>query len=129
MKKKINKYDIILIVIITVINCFLIYYNSKNIVYSDNNEALIYSNNELVGQYVLKSDYKNEFTISKDDGYNTIKIENNKIWIEDTDCPDKYCKLQGDIGSDGQVIVCLPNKLLIKIVGNNKDKEIDFIAH
>jgi len=129
MKKKINKYDIILIAAITIISCSLLYYNSKNIVYSDNNEALIYSNNKLVEQYVLKSDYKNEFTITTDDCYNTIKIENNKIWIEDTDCPDKYCQLQGDIGSDGQVIVCLPNKLLIKIIGNNKDKEIDFIAH
>ena len=129
MKKRINKYDITLIIVIIIVNCFLIYYNSKHIVYSDNNEAFIYSDNKLVGQYVLKKDYENEFTIKSNEGYNTVKIKNNKIWIEDTDCPDKYCKLQGQISGVGQVIVCLPNKLLIKIVGNEKDREVDFIAH
>lgn len=126
---KINKYDIGLIVIIVIVNLFLIYYNSKNIVYSDKNEALIYSNNELVGRYVLDKNYKDEFTITSKNGYNTIKIEDNKIWVEDTDCPDKYCQNQGKIGGVGQVIVCLPNKLLIKIAGNESDRDIDIIAH
>lgn len=129
MNKKINKYDVSLILVIIIFNCFLIYYNSKNIVYSNNNEALIYSNKELVGKYILKKNYEHEFTINTDDGYNTVKIKDNKIWIEDADCPDKYCMHQGEISGDGQVIVCLPNKLLIKIVGNEKDKEIDFISH
>lgn len=126
MKRKINRYDISLIVIIVIINCFLIYYNSKNIVYSENNKAMIYSDNKLVGEYVLSKDFQDEFTIKTENGYNTIKIENKKIWIKDADCPDKYCQHQGEISGDGQVIVCLPNKLLIKIVGN--DKDIDFIA-
>lgn len=128
MKRKINRYDITLIVFIIIINCSLIYYNSKNIVYSENNKAMIYSDNKLVGEYVINKDFKDEFTINTENGYNTIKIEDNKIWIKDTDCPDKYCQLQGEISGDGQVIVCLPNKLLIKIIGNDKDKDIDFIA-
>lgn len=129
MKKRINKYDITLIAVIIAVNCFLIYYNSKNLVYSYNNEALIYSDNKIVGQYILKKDYVNEFTVKSDEGYNTIKIENNKVWIQDADCPDKYCIHQGKISGVGQVIVCLPNKLLIKITGNEKNREIDFIAH
>lgn len=128
MKRKINRYDISLIVLIIIVNCLFIYYNSRNIVYSDNNRAMIYSDNELVGEYILNKDVKDEITIKKDAGYNIIKIENNKIWIKDSNCPDKYCQLQGEISGDGQVLVCLPNKLLIKIVGNKKDREIDFIA-
>ncbi len=129
MKKKINKFDISLIFVIIIVNCFLIYYNSKNISYSENNEALIYSDNKLIGRYILKKDYENEFTVRTEKGYNTIVIKNNNIWIKDTDCPDKYCQQQGKISGSGQVIVCLPNRLLIKIVGNLKDNEIDFIAH
>lgn len=125
--KKINKYDIGLIAVIVIVNLFLIYYNAKNIVYSEKNEALIYSNNELVGKYVL--DMNNEFTIKIDDGYNTIKVEENKIWVSDTDCPDKYCQNQGKISGVGEVIVCLPNKLLIKIDGDRSNHDADIIAH
>lgn len=128
MKSKINKYDILLMVFIIILSCFFIYYNSRNIVYSNNNEAIIYSEGKIVGEYVLSYGFKDEFTIRTSNGYNVIKIENNKIWIEDTDCPDEYCKLQGSISRDGQVIVCLPHKLIIKIVSDDKDKEIDFIA-
>lgn len=127
MNKKINKFDISLILVLVAFNCFLIYINSKNIAYSDNNEALIYSDNELIGKYVLKKGYEHEFTVHSDNGYNTVKIKDNKIWIEDADCKDKYCVHQGEIGSKGQVIVCIPNKLLIKIAGN--DHDIDFISH
>ncbi|MDD2493749.1 MAG: NusG domain II-containing protein [Tissierellia bacterium] len=126
--KKINKYDIGLIAVIIIVNLFIIYYNAKNMVYSDKNEALIYSKNELVGKYVLDMNYKNEFTITTNNGYNTIKIEEGKIWVTDTDCPDKYCQNQGKISGVGEVIVCLPNKLLIKIVGH-ENKDVDIIAH
>ena len=128
MKRKINRYDILLIVFILIVNCSLIYYSSKNIVYSENNKAMIYSDNKLVREYVINKNFQDEFTIKTENGYNTIKIEDNKIWIKDTDCPDKYCQLQGAISGGGQVIVCLPNKLLIKMVGNDKDNEVDFIA-
>lgn len=128
MKKKINKYDITLILIIIIINSVFIYYNSKNIVYSDNNIVVIYSNNELVGEYVLSDYYKDEFTIKTEEGYNTIKIENNKVWIDDSDCKDQYCVHQGKISGVGEVVICLPHKLLIKIVGNDIGKDVDFIA-
>jgi hypothetical protein len=128
MKRKINKYDILLIIFIVLVNSFFIYYNSRNVVYSNSNKAIVYSEGTIVGEYVLMDGFKDEFTIKTSNGYNTIKIENNKIWIEDTDCHDKYCKLQGQISGDGQIIVCLPHKLIIKIVSEEENKEIDFIA-
>jgi hypothetical protein len=97
--------------------------------YSEGNEAHIYYNNELVGKYVLRNNYEDEFTISTEDGHNTVKIEKGRIWMTEADCPDKYCLEHGKIGGAGQVIVCLPNKVLIKIVGNENDKDVDIIAH
>jgi len=128
MRKKITKYDILLIVFIIIVSSFFIYYNGRIITYSDNNRAVIYSEDKFVGEYVLGSSYKNIFTIKTSKGYNTIKIEDGKIWVEDTDCPDKYCKSQGKISGDGQVIVCLPNRLIIKIESDKKNDKIDFIA-
>lgn len=134
MKKKINKYDIALIAVIVIINIIMIFYGGSNVVHSNEKKAQIYSKNELIGEYALTDDYKNEFTIGdKDAGYNTIHIENGEIWIHDASCPDKNCINQGKISNDGEIIVCLPNQLMIKIVDeNNKENEeddIDFIAN
>ena len=53
----------------------------------------------------------------KDGLTNTIVAEKGSIRVEKADCPDQICVRQGAI-SDGTVpIVCLPNKLIIEIVG------------
>ena len=48
-------------------------------------------------------------------GKNIIKAENGKAWVSYADCPDKLCQKQGNVGKDGGVIVCLPNKMTVKI--------------
>lgn len=129
MKKKINKYDIGLIAAIIIINVFLILYGGRNAVKQNNKIAYIYSINKLVGEYVLTDDVKDEVKIESETGYNVLHIEGGQIWIHDASCPDKICISQGKISHDGEIIVCLPNKMLIKIVDNNEENEIDFIAN
>jgi len=129
MNKKINKFDITLIVGIVVVNLAMIFFGGSNVVHANEKKAYIYSKNELVGEYVLTDDYKTEFTIGdKDAGFNTIHIENGEIWIQDASCPDKNCVHQGKISNDGEIIVCLPNQLLIKIEQEDAEDELDFIA-
>ena len=128
MKKKINKYDIGLIAAIIIINVFLIIYGGKTAVASNSKTAYIYSDNQLAGQYVLTDGIKDEIRIESKEGYNVVLIEDGRIWIHDASCPDKICISQGKISSDGEIIVCLPNKMFIKIIDENDNDEIDFIA-
>jgi len=130
MKKKINKFDVALIVGIVLVNIALILFGGSKVVHANEKKAYVYSKNELIGEYVLTDDYKTEFTIGdKDAGYNTVHIENGEIWIHDANCPDKNCVNQGKISSDGEIIVCLPNQLLIKIEQDEEDEkdDLDFI--
>ena len=129
MKKKINKYDIGLIAVIIIINAFIILYGGRNVVKQNSKIAYIYSDNKLYGEYVLTDTVKEEIKIESDTGYNILHIEDGQIWIHDASCPDKICISQGKISYDGEIIVCLPNKMLIKIVDNNEESEIDFIAN
>lgn len=129
MKKKINKYDIGLIAVIIIINTFIILYGGRNAVKQNSKIAYIYSDNKLYGEYVLTDTVKEEIKIESDTGYNILHIEDGQIWIHDASCPDKICISQGKISYDGEIIVCLPNKMLIKIVDNNEESEIDFIAN
>jgi len=121
MKKRINKYDIGLIVAIIVINVFLIWYSGRNVVKLKDKVAYIYSNNEIVKEIVLTDDVSDEFKVETETGYNTIRIEGGQLWIEDASCPDKVCIYQGKISSDGEIIVCLPNRMLIKIVDYSEE--------
>ena len=53
-------------------------------------------------------------------GSNKIKIENGYCWMIYADCPDKKCIHDfGKIKSVGETIVCLPNKIVVKIVGED----------
>ena len=61
------------------------------------------------------------FTVTGASGLtNTILVEKGRIRVEEADCPDQICVDQGFI-SDGTVpIVCLPNHLVIEIVGGGE---------
>lgn len=61
------------------------------------------------------------FTVEGKGGLtNTILVEHGRIRVSQADCPDQICVDQGFI-SDGTVpIVCLPNQLIIQIVGGGE---------
>ncbi len=53
-------------------------------------------------------------------GTNTLVIEGGEAWIKDATCPDKVCIHQGKINRSGEMIVCLPNLMIAKIVGEEE---------
>lgn len=58
---------------------------------------------------------------------NIIVIEGGSAYMKDADCPDKLCMHQGAISRNGQTIVCLPHKLVVEVVGGEKE-EYDSIS-
>ena len=49
------------------------------------------------------------------EGRNTIVIDDSAIAVNDADCPDRICVKTGPIRKKGEVIACLPHRLLIEI--------------
>ena len=76
--------------------------------------AEIWSGGLLMRTVDLQTDQT--FTVETDNGYNTIVVENGKIAVRNASCPDHYCMHRGYCNS-GAPIVCLPNRLVIKFVG------------
>ena len=65
------------------------------------------------------------FTIeSENGGYNVITVQDGKIGVTEASCPDHYCMLRGFCDS-GTEIVCLPNRLTIRFLG---EQEVDAIV-
>ena len=52
-------------------------------------------------------------------GSNTLVIEDGYAWISEADCPDKICVHMGKIHLDGQLIVCLPNGVIVTVEGGD----------
>lgn len=50
-------------------------------------------------------------------GSNHLVIQSGSAYVEEASCPDKVCVKQGKISHTGEVIVCLPNKMIVTIVG------------
>ena len=66
------------------------------------------------GQLVRRADINDDARIAA--GQNMVAICNGEVSMEDADCPDRLCVKSGAISKAGQMIVCLPNKIIVKIV-------------
>ncbi len=53
-------------------------------------------------------------------GENRLAVENGTIWCVEASCPDKVCVHQGKQSRDGEQIVCLPNRMVVKVIGSEK---------
>ena len=73
----------------------------------------ITSDGRLIELIDLEKSEDKIFTIENELGKNTIKIQDGKISIVESDCPDKICISMGELKSELMPIVCLPHKLII----------------
>ncbi|PWM47482.1 MAG: hypothetical protein DBX47_00680 [Clostridiales bacterium] len=112
---KVKASDIILIVLLLLL-CFspLLFIGGRGIT------ATVSINGITACIIELDKDYTKTF-----DGLGTIVVKNGKIHFENALCPDKSCEKTGEIYRSGQSIICIPNRLVIRIDG---ESEVDGIA-
>lgn len=53
-------------------------------------------------------------------GRSRLVVKDGTVWMEDAACPDKYCIKQGKISKAGQQIICLPNGIIVEIIGGEE---------
>lgn len=79
--------------------------------------AQIYSDGKLLKTVELS--YDQEFTVETERGCNVVTVSDGKIGITHADCPDQHCVHRG-LCDRGLQIVCLPNRLVIRFVGETE---------
>jgi hypothetical protein len=82
----------------------------------------VWSEGELIITLDLSEDQ--EMTIESSLGINVVTVRDGAVAVTDADCPDHYCMHRGFCNS-GTDIVCLPNRLVLRFVGQ---QEIDGIV-
>lgn len=61
-------------------------------------------------------------------GTNHLVIKNSEATITEADCPDQLCRHQAAISHDGESLVCLPHKVIVKVSAEKTEDDIDAIA-
>ncbi|MFI3141806.1 MAG: NusG domain II-containing protein [Clostridia bacterium] len=93
----------------------------------DKTSVEIYLDGELI-ETVELSEAVYETIEIEDEAQNIIEIDGLQVRIIESTCYDHVCENTGYISKAGEVIVCMPNKLLVKIVGEESANEYDAVV-
>ncbi len=112
MKKKYLR-DIILAVFLILVSAvaLLVWQGSAE----KGDYAVVTVDGKEIARYSLYED--REVTVDCIGGKNTLKISKGCADVTEADCPDKVCVDHRSISNKGETIVCLPHKVVVKIVG------------
>jgi len=61
-------------------------------------------------------------------GKTVVRIREQRVEIQNSACPNKICQKMGSIQRVGQMLVCVPNRVVIKIEGESKTISLDVIT-
>lgn len=120
---KIPKGDLIIVGVILVIGVFGILFtmDREEIPLDSKNEVAIEVDGEVINTYPLVNNAET-FTVESDRGYNVVQIANDRVRINEADCPDQICVHFGWVQRAGQAIVCLPHRLVVRVVEEEEDE-------
>lgn len=91
-------------------------------------EVVIEVNGQTTEQFLLSSLTPGEYRrIQGMLGYSLLEGGDNKVRMVESPCPDKICMGMGWISHPGESIVCIPNRVVVRIVGTS-DYDYDGIS-
>ena len=111
-----KKVDVILLVSI-LLCAFAVFTVFAVNLYGKGDQVVIKIDGEEYARLPLEKD--TEILIESEYGTNLLVIKNRKAYIKEASCPDLICVKSGN-ADELKSIVCLPNKVTVSIVKNEK---------
>ncbi len=121
-----TKWDKILIISIIAISLLSIggitYFKSRG----QDLLGIIEVNGEEINKINLL-EVKETYTIKVENGsnYNIVEISPGSMRFVEATCPDKDCIRIGKLDSPGEISVCLPNNIIIRVSGKGEGEDLD----
>lgn len=119
--------DIIIIVLIIVLATGLSWATSfsKN---KEFNKIQIIQDGRILEEYAADKNFSKIVNITEGEFQNSIEIKNGEVKMIHANCPDKLCVKTNPISKNGEMIVCLPHRLYVKIISMEENEETDIVA-
>lgn len=120
-----KRNDFILIIVIVIIATIgLLYLNLSK---DSGDKVIIEVDGEIYKELPLDVDTTVEIE-GVNNGTNQLVIKGGHADMVDASCPDKICVHQTEIQNNGESIICLPNKVIVRIE-SSKQSDADIIAN
>lgn len=69
---------------------------------------------------ILRADDKGIHEVTGPRGVTRIEIKDGRVRVLSSPCPLKLCQRAGWIGEAGEMIVCLPNEVVVRLPGRRR---------
>ena len=121
MQKYIRKADIILFIALVIIGLAA----SAALTLSHGEagssaKVVIESEGKLYARYPL-AEARTVEVPSKNGGYNMVVISGGSVAVSEASCKNQVCVKHGAISRTGESIVCLPNRLVVRIENGSEE--------
>lgn len=73
------------------------------------------------GQVIAKLKLSEDQIYTTPDGKNTLKIQDGVVSMIEADCPDQLCVHTKPLTNSSGAIVCLPNRVALRILGKEEE--------
>ena len=87
--------------------------------------VVIVADGKEYGTYDLSEDQRITVRGRGGDASNIVEIRDGTVFMAEASCSNQVCVHQGAIRRSNQTIVCLPNRVVVSIVGSQRDSMDD----
>ncbi len=116
-KKLLSDIILVGILLIVSLSVFLIFFLNR----TEGSTVMVSVDKKVVAEYSLSIDA----TYYLNDGSNVLVIKDGYAYISEATCPGyQDCVESGKIRYVGEKIVCLPNKVVVEIIGEGEGLDI-----
>lgn len=119
-----KKHDMIIFAFVLLLLC--IFLPLKYLMSEKGERVMVYVDTDLVSVYDI-NDNIHEKIMGTDNISLELVIEDNTVYVRNSNCPDALCERQGIIGKANESIICLPGKIVISI-DSDTQSEYDSIS-
>lgn len=121
LKFKIGDIFIVILILLTAVLTSV-----KSLQGNYSTKIAVISQNNTVLQRISLNDHSSESLYIDYDGKypGTIEVNGGKVRFHQAECPDQVCVETGWISKPGQIAVCLPAGVIIKIEGENDEFDL-----
>lgn len=111
--RKVTQSETVLIAVIVLFSIAAILWNWSEDSKSDKHDGMVVIHHK--GKLLEKVGLEKDTMVVLPDGHMKIEVKDSRVRAAWSDCPNQICVNTGWIKTAGEIIVCVPNEVLIEI--------------